>query len=178
MGSFSLDVHAFVEKTKRNNETVIRQVSLKLFSAIIKASPVDTGRFRMNWQAASGAAPAVGVKAGVDKTGAKATGLMENVVKKAPNWHEFTLTNNLPYAELIEYGGYASASHGPARPDASGLASFVGPHKFSKFVGPKRQNSYVSKTVNGYSKQAPQGVVRINVARFNTLLEQEAAKVR
>ena len=178
MGTFALDVRAFVEKTKKNNETVMRQVSLKLFSAIIKASPVDTGRFRMNWQAASGAAPAVGVKNAVDRSGAKAISQMASVVTRDPNWYEFTLTNNLPYAPLIEYGGYASGSHGPARPDASGLASFVGPHKLSKFVGPKRPNSYVSRTVNGYSKQAPQGVVRINVARFNALLEQEAAKVR
>ena len=43
--SFALDVKAFCDKAKKNPETVMRQVSLKLFSAIIKASPVDTGRF-------------------------------------------------------------------------------------------------------------------------------------
>lgn len=51
----------------------------------------------------------------------------------ASDWNEFTLTNNLPYAERLEYG---------------------------------------------WSNQAPQGMVRVNVARFNTLLEEEAAKVR
>ncbi len=54
--SFALDVTRFVEKAKKNPEKVIRQVSIKLFSAIIKASPVDTGRFRMNWMA-SGSTP-------------------------------------------------------------------------------------------------------------------------
>ena len=133
MGTFALDVRAFVEKTKKNNETVMRQVSLKLFSAIIKASPVDTGRFRMNWQAASGAAPAVRVKNGVDPSGSKAIAQMASVVSRDPNWYEFTLTNNLPYAERLEYG---------------------------------------------WSKQAPTGIVRVNITRFNALLEQEAAKVK
>lgn len=145
MGSFSLDVRAFVEKTKKNNETVMRQVSLKLFSAIIKASPVDTGRFRMNWQAASGAAPAVGVKNAVDRSGAKAISQMASVVTRDPNWYEFTLANNLPYAPVIEYGGYPG--DGP-------------------------------NTVGGFSKQAPQGVVRVNVLRFQQLIDEEAAKVR
>lgn len=31
-------------------------------------------------------------------------------------------------------------------------------------------------TIGGYSTQAPQGVVRVNIARFNSLLNEEAAK--
>lgn len=145
MGTFALDVRAFVEKTKKNNETVMRQVSLKLFSAIIKASPVDTGRFRMNWQAASGGNTAVGVKSGIDPSGSKAISQMSSVVTRDPNWYEFTLANNLPYANVIEYGGYPG--DGP-------------------------------NTVGGFSKQAPQGVVRVNVLRFQQLIDEEAAKVR
>ena len=144
MGTFALDVRAFVEKTKKNNETVMRQVTLKLFSAIIKASPVDTGRFRMNW-IASGPLPATIIEKGIDPSGAKAEASMSRYVTSAIDWQEFTLANNLPYANVIEYGGYPG--NGP-------------------------------NTVGGYSKQAPQGVVRVNIARFNALLEQEAAKVR
>lgn len=175
--SFTLDVRAFCEKAKKNPETVMRAVSLKLFSAIIKASPVDTGRFRMNWQT-SGANPATGTVKGLDKAGTNAVNRAATFTMNNKNWYEFTLTNNLPYAPLLEFGGYASSSHGPARPNANGLASFVGPHKLSKFVGPKRHSVYISRTINGYSKQAPQGMVRINIARFNALLEEEAAKVK
>lgn len=142
--SFTLDVRAFVEKTKRNNETVMRAVSIKLFSAIIKASPVDSGRFRMNWQA-SGSSPAGGVLADTDKSGNKATNEMASFISSTPAWQEVTLTNNLPYAAVIEFGGYPG--DGP-------------------------------ETVGGYSRQAPQGVVRVNVTRFNKLLAEEAAKVR
>ncbi|QPI13739.1 putative tail protein [Serratia phage Tsm2] len=173
--SFALDVSKFVEKAKKNPETVMRSVSFKLFSAIIMASPVDTGRFRMNWQAAGGL-PASGELPGEDKTGKTAEGRAQEFVKNSEYWEEFTLTNNLPYAEIIEFGGYSTGFMGPQRPDASGLASFTGPIKHSSFVGPKRQRE--QKTVNGFSKQAPQGVVRVNITRFNALLEAEAAKVR
>lgn len=142
--SFALDVSRFVEKAKKNPETVMRQVSLKLFSAIIKASPVDTGRFRMNWQA-SGSAPASGTTVATDQSGGKAISAVAEYVLKAPDWSEFTMANNLPYASVIEYGGYPG--DGP-------------------------------NTVGGFSKQAPQGVVRVNITRFNALLEQEAAKVK
>jgi hypothetical protein len=142
--SFTLDVRNFVEKTKKNNETVMRQVSLKLFSAIIKASPVDTGRFRMNWQATY-SVPAKSVLAGSDPTGAAAINTMADVVLKNPLWFDFVLANNLPYANVIEYGGYPG--DGP-------------------------------NTVGGYSRQAPQGVVRVNVIRFQQLIDEEAAKVR
>ena len=132
MSKFTLDIQAFVAKAKKNPETVMRSVSLKLFSAIIKASPVDTGRFRGNWQT-TGVIPATGLIAGVDPTGGKAVNSAATFITNAPGWYTFTLTNNLPYAERLEYG---------------------------------------------WSKQAPTGIVRVNVIRFQQLINEEAAKVR
>lgn len=142
--SFSLDISAFAAKAKKSPETVIRNVSFKLFSAVILGSPVDTGRFRMNWQAA-GRSPETGVLNGEDKTGTTAINKMSSVIVGLKDWTEFTLSNNLPYANVIEFGGYPG--DGP-------------------------------NTVGGFSKQAPQGVVRVNVRRFNTLLAEEAAKLK
>lgn len=130
--SFALDVSKFVEKAKKNPEKVMRQVSIKLFSAIIKASPVDTGRFRMNWMA-SGSAPSSGTTDATDKSGNIAIGNATSFVLKATDWREFTLTNNLPYAQRLEYG---------------------------------------------WSQQAPAGVVRTNVSRFQQLINEEANKVK
>lgn len=130
--SFALDVSKFVEKAKKNPEKVMRQVSIKLFSAIIKASPVDTGRFRMNWMV-SGGTPASGTTDATDKSGNTATGNATSFVLKATDWREFTLTNNLPYAQRLEYG---------------------------------------------WSQQAPQGMVRTNVSRFQQLINEEANKVK
>lgn len=142
--SFALDVSKFVEKAKKNPETVMRAVSMRLFSDIIYESPVDTGRFKLNWQAA-GPTPRSGTLSGVDPTGKAAVASMETYIKNSAQWSEFTLTNNLPYAAVIEFGGYPGS-------------------------GPN--------TVGGYSKQAPNGVVRVNIARIESLLNQETAKVR
>jgi len=142
--SFTLDIRSFCEKAKKNPEKVMRAVSLKLFSAIILGSPVDTGRFRMNWQA-SGPSPAGGQVGGVDLTGSKAINSATTFVTTNSYWQEFTLSNNLPYANVIEYGGYPG--DGP-------------------------------NTTGGFSRQAPQGIVGINVKRFQSLLDQEAAKVK
>lgn len=130
--SFTLDIKKFVAKAKKNPELVMRSVSLKLFSAIIKSSPVDTGRFRMNWQT-SGAIPAGGAIDGVDPTGDNAVGMATTFITNSPEWSAFTLTNNLPYAERLEYG---------------------------------------------WSKQAPVGMVRVNITRFQQLIDEEASKVR
>lgn len=134
MSKFTLDIQAFVAKAKKNPEIVMRQVSMKLFSAIILGSPVDTGRFRNNWFA-SGATPSREITTYTGKQGTAAISRVSKVITEARGygWTELTLTNNLPYAQRLEYG---------------------------------------------WSKQAPVGMVRVNVARFNTLLEQEAAKVR
>lgn len=142
--SFALDVSKFVEKAKKNPEKVMRQVSIKLFSAIIKGTPVLDGELRMNWQA-SGSSPATGVVPGFDKTGSKAIGDMTSFILGAGAWQEFTLTNNKDYAPVVEYGLYPG--NGP-------------------------------NTVGGFSKQAPQGMVRINVSRFQQLINEEAKKVK
>ena len=145
--SFTLDVKAFCEKAKKNPEIVMRQVSMKLFSAIILGSPVDTGRFRNNWFAATGPTPSSETTTYTGKQGTAAINRVSRVIgeSRGMGWTELTLTNNLPYAQRLEYGGYPG--DGP-------------------------------NTVSGYSKQAPQGVVRVNITRFNTLLNEEAAKVK
>lgn len=122
--SFALDVSKFVEKAKKNPEKVMRQVSIKLFSAIIKASPVDTGRFRMNWMA-SGSAPASGVTDATDKSGNIATGNATSFVLKAADWREFTLTNNLPYAQRLEYGWSQQAPAGVVRTNVSRFRQLI-----------------------------------------------------
>ena len=145
--SFTLDIKNFVEKAKKNPETVARAVSFKLFSAIIKGTPVgevNGGRLRLNWQVA-GATPATGMLDGLDKSGDKAVASAAEYIFNAAVWYDFTMANNMPYAPVVEYGGYPG--DGP-------------------------------NTVGGFSKQAPSGMVRVNITRFNTLLEEEAAKVK
>lgn len=137
--SFSDDVNAFVDKAIANNEEVVRSASISLFSAIIQSSPVDTGRFRGNWFASNQTPSSELSDAARFDTNLR----MTQFVSSTPNWQHLTFTNNLPYARVIEFGGY---NDGP-------------------------------NTTGGYSRQAPQGVVRVNVRRFDAFLESEAKKV-
>ena len=140
MASFEDQMRAFARRANMSVEKTIKGTAIKLFSAAIKSSPVDTGRFRANWTAA-GVQPSTVTTDATDKSGAAATGAMVNYINSAKGQTVFTMANNLPYAHVIEYGGYPG--DGP-------------------------------NTVGGFSKQAPQGCVRVNVARFEAILEEQA----
>lgn len=131
MTSFEQSIQNFIKKAKKNPELVVRGVTIKLYSAIILASPVDTGRFRMNWQATV-EQPATGILIGDDPSGSRAINRVTQFVQSSQVWDEFRLTNNLPYAERLEFG---------------------------------------------YSQQAPSGMVRITVSRFQRLIDEAAARV-
>lgn len=139
--SFTLDVQKFADGFIDGAEDAVRGTTIKLFSAIVDSSPVDEGRFRANWFA-TGQQPSTKVTFNTDKSGSNTKDAIDSKIEGLNDWSVFTLTNNLPYAEKIEYGGY---NDGP-------------------------------KTTGGYSKQAPSGVVRTNIKRFNLLLEAEAKK--
>jgi hypothetical protein len=70
----------------------------------------------------------------------------QRIVRKVnSSVHEriFYLTNNLPYAEVIEFGGY---SQGP-------------------------------KVKNGFSRQAPKGVVRVTAKSFSRIFNVNARRL-
>ncbi len=131
MTPFERSIENFIKKAKRNPELVVRQVTIKLYSQIILASPVDTGRFRMNWQATVDN-PATGILIADDPSGSRAISRVTQFVQGSVKWDEFRLTNNLPYAERLEYG---------------------------------------------WSQQAPQGMVRVTVSRFQRLIDEAAARM-
>jgi hypothetical protein len=133
-------MRAFAKKANMSVEKTIKGASIKLFSAVIKSSSVDSGRFRNNWFA-SGKYPSTEVTSYRGTAGDAAIARVVSYINGAAGGVEFTLSNNLPYAHVIEYGGYPG--DGP-------------------------------NTVGGYSKQAPQGVVRVNVARFQAILDEQA----
>jgi hypothetical protein len=163
--SFSLDVDKWIDAFEDGAEETVRTTVIKLWSAVIKATPVDDGRARAGWFA-SGRNESARLPGGVDKSkdGAVTALNAAGVVQKLQDWSVFTLTNNLPYIEVIEYGRY---------PDPVKLGTRVNQ------TG-SRQNPikpiYEKMSKSGYSKQAPSGMVRVNIKRFNRLLELEARR--
>jgi hypothetical protein len=159
---FFLDVKKFADTFSEGAEDAVRTTALKLFSAIVDQSPVDEGRFRGAW-VPTGAKPSTRV-GGVDKKGTATIAEIIAITTLLKDWSTFTLTNNLPYANKIEFGLY---------PNPPKKGSWVK----GKGKGKNRtKGHYEINTTNGFSDQAKNGVVRVNIARSNKLIEEEAKK--
>jgi hypothetical protein len=129
--TFSLDIKEFAEKTERNVNDVKQTVAIDLFGSIIKSSPVDTGRFRGNWNASINS-PDLSASSSIDPSGQGSTSKMAQTIETSTVDDTLYISNNLPYAQRLEYG---------------------------------------------WSKQAPSGMVRVNIARFQAAIQKAIAKL-
>lgn len=113
MASFSADLKRFAEATKRNLNDAVRGVVLELGTRIVQRSPVDTGRFRGNWQIAAGG-PDIRTDEPFDKQAlgsrpsAGTFSRWQAEVQAATMGSTFYITNSLPYARRLEYEGWSS----------------------------------------------------------------------
>lgn len=113
--TFALDLSKAIEKAKDHAELVARKITLELFSNVILKSPVDTGRFRANWNCSIGSSDK-STSAATDKEGSGAIGRMRaEVTKFTLNGQSIFLSNSLPYAERLENGWSDQAPHGMVR---------------------------------------------------------------
>lgn len=143
--SFSLDVSEFAKLTERRVQETVNLVTIDMFSRIVAKTPVDTGRLRGNWIPKK-QSPDRGQYPYFDKSGQQAmVEIMAEFRNSTADSH--FLTNNLPYAAVVEYGLYPYGAE-------------------------------TQKTINGYSKQAPQGMVRTVVGKFETAMKNAVAKAK
>jgi hypothetical protein len=98
-------------------DQIVREVALAADRTVVRATPVDTGRARANWQATLGA-PAVGTLdggAGKRASVASATGRNAGVIagyKGGRADSAVFLTNNLPYIVPLNNGSSQQAPAG------------------------------------------------------------------
>ena len=102
------------ESLRSYPEKVVRGTLLEMSSRIIKRSPVDTGRFRNNWNASFGA-PNTSTNASTDPSGAQSTVEAAGLLAQFQMGQTFYLTNNLPYSLKLEYGSSNQAPGGMVR---------------------------------------------------------------
>jgi hypothetical protein len=149
--SFGDGVARHTIKTDRELERIARGVVFELFKRVILKTPVDTGRARGNWSTSVGAAPSnAPVTNATDKSGAGAIGKVASLAVSFPMGETVWVANNLPYIMHLEYGLY--------------------PNPPKRGSWDKKAQAYVIKTVGGYSKQAPQGMVRTTALEFNGIV--------
>lgn len=131
--SFASQISAFGVKTKEQMDFFVFTICTDIANGVVLKTPVDSGRARANWFPSLDT-PAVGTTARTDKAGASALSEARQIAKLAAG-RVFYLTNNLPYIRHLEYGLYG--------------------------IPPGSANG--PKTISGYSKQAPAGMVRITM---------------
>lgn len=149
---FGNDVEDFVIEFKNATEATMRGTTDKLVREIMQRTPVDEGRLRNNWQV-SGPTPTTKILKGKDKTGEKANKRNTAKIYKMKNWQHFTIVNNLPYAEVVEFGLY--------------------PDPVKRGTWNKKEKKWEIRSKGGFSRQAPGGMLRVSVKMFKRLIKEE-----
>lgn len=109
--NFAREVQAFTDKTTEKVTLAVQKISLELFQRVILRSPVDTGRFRGNWQVSIGAV-ASGTLELDDKTGAATVSKAQAAALGVEAGQVITIVNNLPYGPRLENGWSSQAPGG------------------------------------------------------------------
>ena len=108
MTGWSIPLDRLADRSKARLETVVRAVTLNLFVAVVRRAPVDTGRFRANFNVSYGAPNLTFT----DSTAA-ARGMTEaRRVMTLPAGGIMFLSNGLPYAGVLERGSSRQAPNG------------------------------------------------------------------
>lgn len=111
---FEVQIAEFVKRAKGNVDLVVRKIALDMFRRVVMKSPVDTGRFKGNWQCAIGSVP-TGVLKINDKDGTATMSRVQAAVMGLEAGQTIYLVNNLPYARPLEYGWSQQAPAGMVR---------------------------------------------------------------
>lgn len=102
-GSFAESLAAFAEQTKEAIDDVFREVVIEIGTSVIRLSPVDTGRFKGNWQFTVGAPSSQSIDT-FDKAGHETIATLVAEVSKLEAGQVAYVVNNLVYGVPLEYG--------------------------------------------------------------------------
>jgi len=149
-GTFKSDITKWVAKAKGNVRAVAKKIVFDLGTTIITRTPVDTGRLVGNWQYAEDHIP--GGTFDVAGSREQAEAQFAAALASFEVGHRSYFINNLPYGPVVEYGLYPNP-----------------PKIGSKKRGESTPTIHV---INGYSTQAPAGMVRITVVEFQQFVAQ------
>ena len=137
MAGFADQVRGFERKTSSKMDLDVRRIALKIFAQIVLKSPVDSGRFRSNWQVSIGSVP---------------SGTQEG--------------NLFPQGDAVDVKGpiyYAKLSGGEATLFGANAGDTI---YFANNL------PYARRLEDGYSQQAPAGMVALTVQQFQSIVSR------
>lgn len=111
---FAADLNKLCERAGEKAALVVRRAALELQSGMIERSPVDTGRFKGNWQCGIGTIN-TDTSQGEDKSGQGALGRTATTLQGWKPGQTIVLSNSLPYAKRLENGWSQQAPSGMVR---------------------------------------------------------------
>lgn len=104
-GSFSAGLRSWPELVAKRHRDTKRGTAIKLFTAVIKDSPVDTGRLRSNWQTSLDRPDYS--SSDVSTTEGAAIAEMTGKVLSLDGKEDLFMVNSLPYVYRIEHEGWS-----------------------------------------------------------------------
>lgn len=121
MARWSIPIERLAARAGLRLEDVARKVAFDVFSQVVRKSPVDTGRFRANWNFSVGA-PDFSTTAA---TSAARGEIEARQALTAPVGGVLYISNGLPYARRLEYGWSKQAPYGMVRTTVFSYAAAV-----------------------------------------------------
>jgi hypothetical protein len=126
--SFDAQIKLASGRIKQSPGRIIKAAAIEIFSSTVKDTPVDTGRLAGNWQLSEGQ-PSLLVFEDARKEGAAAQQRNFEQSLKVTGDVEVYITNNLPYAGVIEFGdGKSRKPVGMLRRNFARVKSIIDKH--------------------------------------------------
>lgn len=139
MVDFMDTINEWVEHTETQIDDVLQTIVFKIGESVVRLSPVDTGRFRGNWQLTiDGTSSSSLVR--YDKDGQSTINEIASKANSFTAGQVAYIQNHVLYGNDLEYGLY----NGPT----------------------------AKVTDEGFSKQAPSGMVRITEMQFSNIVAE------
>jgi hypothetical protein len=105
------NVKKAIAKTKADSNIRLYSIFFDGLSEIIKETPVDTGRVRNSWFLTKGQPLSLSSGRSADKSGSGSISSLNSMPPSVLN-KKIYFTNNMPYIETLEFGGYPNPSSG------------------------------------------------------------------
>jgi hypothetical protein len=106
-----MNIERIMAEQRARVSLITRKVALEALRRVVQKSPVDTGRFRGNWNVAVGA-PNTAATAALDPSGGQVLASGTAQIGSATGLAPIFVTNSLPYAQKLEEGSSQQAPAG------------------------------------------------------------------